>query len=136
MRIFVFGPVMGMISALCLGRRDLTLNHPNYKSSYYTAALALLGIAFVWCTLPFLTLANLYNMRIATAGAALATSTLSSMSLIYYVMPGVINMWFALAAGVLGAFTISLWTYQKAHIYDIIFAAIAGGISWSSSADL
>lgn len=129
MRIFVFGPIMGMISACCLGRRDLTLNHPNYRSTYYTAAVALLGIAFVWCCLPFLTLANLYNIT-------LNGTTLNSWSRILYLYPGVINMWFALAAGVLGAFTISFWTYQKAHIYDIIFAAIAGGISWSSSADL
>lgn len=119
MRIFVFGPIMGMISACCLGRRDLTLNHPNYRSTYYTAAVALLGIVFVWCCLPFLTLANLYNIRLTS------TNTLDSWSKIFYVFPGVINMWFALAAGVLGAYTISFWTYYKAHIYDIIFAAIA-----------
>ena len=126
MRIFVFGPSMGIISAICLGRWGVTLNHPNYKSTYYAAAFSLLGIALVWCTFPFLTLADLYNIsdRLNNANPSNGGDPINFSS-INYALPGIINMWLALCAGILGAFTISFVTYQKAHIYDIIFSAVA-----------
>ena len=62
----------------------------------------------VWCSFVFLQAANLFT----------------SPNNLLFMYASTLNMWLALAAGVLGAFTASALAYRKIHIYDIIFSAI------------
>lgn len=109
LRIFLYGSFLGLLSALILGKRESTINHIHFNSSYTIQSLSLLGLVFVWCSFIFLQTANLYT--VANSMAVLYSST--------------VNMWLALAASVLGAFTASAIAYRKIHIYDIIFSSMS-----------
>lgn len=107
-RAFAFGGMLGLISSIVLGKRNLTLNNPSFKSSYKIMALSFLGIIFVWCSFPVLVLADVYT---STAGNIVA-------------MAGQVNIWLALATSVLGCYTASTISYRKFCIHDMIFASI------------
>jgi hypothetical protein len=109
LRIFLYGSFLGLFSALILGKRDTTENHIHFNSSYTIQSLSLLGVVFVWCSFIFLQTANMYT--IANSLAVLFAAT--------------VNMWLALAAGVIGAFAASAIAYRKIHIYDVIFSSIS-----------
>lgn len=60
-RAFGFGSVLGIISSLILGQKDLTKKSINYVSTYNTRVLPFLGIIIVWCTFPILITSNTFN---------------------------------------------------------------------------
>lgn len=110
MRLFLFAGIMGLISALVLGRKDTTVNHGGYYSNYSTRGLALLGFIFTFCAFPYLAVSELYH-----------TST--NNGYITYIAP--LNMYFALGAGVLGSFAINALTYRKIHTFDLIYTGLS-----------
>lgn len=107
-RAFAYGGMLGLVSSLVLGKKNLTINNPSFKSSYKIMALAFLGIIFVWCSFPILVLSNVYT---STSGKIVA-------------MAGQVNIWLALATSVLGCYTASTLSYRKFCIHDMIFASI------------
>jgi hypothetical protein len=107
-RAFAYGGMLGLVSSIVLGKRQMTLNNPGFKSSYKIMALAFLGIIFVWCSYPVLVLSNVYT---STTGKIVA-------------MAGQVNIWLALATSVLGCYTASTLSYRKFCIHDMIFASI------------
>ena len=107
-RAFAYGGMLGLVSSLVLGKKNLTINNPSFKSSYKIMALAFLGIIFVWCSFPILVLSNVYT---STTGKIVA-------------MAGQVNIWLALATSVLGCYTASTLSYRKFCIHDMIFASI------------
>ncbi len=109
MRTFLYGSFLAFLSALILGKRDTTDAHYDYASSYTIQSLSFLGTVFVWCTFIFLQTANLFTVD-------------NSFLIIYSAS---VNMWLALAASVLGAFSASALAYRKIHIYDVIFSSIS-----------
>jgi ammonia channel protein AmtB len=112
-RAFAYGGTLGLVSSFILGQREKTKNNANYKSNYKTMAIAFLGIIFVWCSFPVLVLSNVYT---STTGKVVATA-------------GQVNIWLALASGVLGCFAASSLQYRKFSIHDLIFASITVPIS-------
>ena len=109
MRIFLFGGVLGFIASLLLGKRETTMNHPRYMSTYSSRSLGLVGLIIIFCSFPSLCMAGLYR-------------TSENNALISYVGP--FNMWLALAAGILGSFSASSVTYRKIYIHDLLFSGI------------
>ena len=107
-RAFAYGGMLGLISSLVLGKKNLTINNPKFKSNYKIMALAFLGIIFVWCSFPILVLSSVYT---STAGKIVA-------------MAGQVNIWLALATSVLGCYTASTISYGKFCVHDMIFASI------------
>ena len=107
-RAFAYGGMMGLISSLILGKRSLTKGSPAFKSSYRIMAFALLGVIFVWCSFPILVLSNVYT---SVNGKIVA-------------MAGQVNIWLALASGVLGCFGASSLSYRKLSIHDLVFSSI------------
>jgi hypothetical protein len=69
--------------------------------------LALLGVIFVWCCFPILTLINTYNSK---NGQIVA-------------MPGQVNIWIALAASAVGSYIASLFVHNKFCVHDLVFSA-------------
>lgn len=106
-RAFAFGGTLGIISSLIMGTRFLTVNHPNYLSSYYLRTLSFLGVIIVWCTYPILVTLNVYNSN---------TSEIIAM-------PGQVNIWLALAASVIGSYVASMYLYRKFCVHDMVYAA-------------
>jgi hypothetical protein len=101
---------MGLISAVILGRRDTTINHAGYYSSYSSRGIALLGFIFTFCAFPYLSVAETYH-------------TSQNNGYITYIAP--FNMYFALGAGVLGTFAANALTYRKIHTFDLIFTGLS-----------
>lgn len=111
-RAFAYGGMLGLVSSFILGKRELTKNNLNFKSSYKIMALAFLGIIFVWCSYPILVLSNVYT---SATGKAVA-------------MMGQVNIWLALATSVLGCYTASTLSYRKFCVHDMVFASITVNI--------
>jgi hypothetical protein len=76
-------------------------------NKYYIRTLALLGVIFVWCCFPILTLVNTYN----TTNEQIVA------------MPGQVNIWLALAASAWGSYTASLYVHSKFCVHDLVFSA-------------
>lgn len=107
-RAFAYGGMLGLVSSFILGKRELTKNNLNFRSSYKIMALAFLGIIFVWCSYPVLVLSNVYT---SATGKVVA-------------MIGQVNIWLALATSVLGCYTASTLSYRKFCVHDMVFASI------------
>ena len=107
-RAFAFGGALGITSSLLLGKKDLTEKNPNFRSSYRVMGMSLLGIILVWCVFPVLVLSDVY-----VNGFGKVVS-----------MAAQVNIWLALAASVLGAYTASSFIYRKFSVHDIVFSAI------------
>lgn len=60
MRIFLYGAFVGLISTVLLDRRQTTVNHIRYMSTYESRGLSLLGLLVQFCTFPCLVAASLY----------------------------------------------------------------------------
>lgn len=110
MRIFVFGSFLGLFISLILGKRDTTVDHVRYISIYSSQAYGLIGLCFIFCAMPFLSVAGLFR-----------TST--NDSAVLWMAP--LNMWFSLAAGVLGSFCASALSYRKVFLHDLVFSGIS-----------
>lgn len=106
-RAFAFGGMLGLISSIILGKKDLTIHNDNVINTYYLRTLALLGVIFVWCCFPILTLVNTYN---TVNGQIVA-------------MPGQVNIWLALAGSAIGSYTASLFVHAKFCVHDLVFSA-------------
>ena len=111
-RAFAYGGMLGLVSSFILGKREKTINNPNFRSSYKIMALAFLGIIFVWCSYPVLVLSNVYT---SVTGKIVA-------------MSGQVNIWLALASSVLGCYTASALSYRKFCVHDLVFASITVNI--------
>ena len=70
--------------------------------------LAMLGMVFVWCTFPIVTLSNLYN---SNKGAIVA-------------LMGQVNMWMALSGSALGVFAATSFYFRKFSVHELIFTSI------------
>jgi len=110
MRIFLFAGVMSLVVALLLGRKDTTINHAGFYSSYSTRGISLLGFVFTFCAFPFLCASELYHTSINRG---------------YIAYIGVLNMYLALGAGVLGSFVANSLTYRKIHTFDLIYTGLS-----------
>lgn len=109
-RAFGFGSAMALVSSLILGKTELTTGNANYASKYRFMGLGLLGMVFLWCSYPILLLATTYE---TTTSTFIVSST------------GQINIWMALATGVLGVFTASSIYFRKFSIHELIFTSIS-----------
>lgn len=107
-RAFAYGGTLGMISSLLIGKRDLTKRHVAFKSSSRTMAVAFLGTVLVWCSYPILVLSGVYTS---------ATGKVVSMA-------GQVNIWLALAAGVVGCYAASSLSYRRFCLHDLIFTSL------------
>lgn len=110
MRIFLFGGMMGLFSSLVLGRKNTTVQHVHYKSVYSSRGFGLLGLVIVFSAFPMLVTSGVYNVS-------------ENYAYIAYIVP--FNMWFALGAGILGAFSISALTYRKIFLHDLVHSGLA-----------
>ena len=110
MRIFIFGSAMGLISSCILGRKDTTIDHHQYRSVYSSRSLGLIGLVVAFCTFPMLVIAGLYQ---------------TSENYAYIVYVGMINMWFALGAGILGAFSATALINGKIFLHDLVYSGLA-----------
>ena len=110
MRVFLFGSFLGFIISCLLGNKETTKKHRKYFSIYSTQSFGLVGLCFIFCAMPFLGSAGLYR-----------TST-NDQAILWIAS---LNMWLALAAGILGSFCASSLTYGKIFLHDLVF----GGIS-------
>lgn len=108
-RAFAFGSVLGIISSLILGKKNLTDKNPNYSSKYRVMGLGLLGVIFVWCSFPILLMETTYE---TTTGNSIVA------------MQGQVNIWMALAASVLGVFTACSIYYQKFSVHELVFTSL------------
>ena len=108
-RAFCYGSILGIISSLILGQKELTKSNLNYRSSYMLRVLPLLGIILVWCTFPILILSTTYNQ---VSGEIVA-------------MQGQVNMWLALAGSAIGVYIASMFMYRKFSVFDLVFSAIS-----------
>ena len=109
MRILILGSFLGLIITCILGKRETTLNHPNYKSEYVSRALSLLGFGIVFCAYPLLCVASLLTYT-------------EQDGYILYVAP--VNMFLALMAGILGCYTAAAFLYRKFSVHDLIFCGL------------
>jgi hypothetical protein len=73
-------------------------------------SLSFLGVVFIWCSYPFLNLANV------------ATGTAGDDSIL---LVSQVNIWLSLAASVLGCYTASAFLYRKFSVHDMVFSSIA-----------
>ena len=110
MRIFVFGSFLGLVSSCILGRKDTTLEHHQYKSVYSTRSMGLVGLVIAFSAFPMLILGGLYNVS-------------SNYAHILYIAP--LNMWLALGAGVLGAFSMTAIVNSKIFLHDLVYSGLA-----------
>lgn len=110
MRVFLFAGIMGRLTAFLLGKKDTTINHSGFYSSYSSRGIALMGFVFTFCAFPFLCVAGLYN-------------TSQNRGFMAYV--GTLNMYLALGAGVLGSFSSNALTYRKINTFDLIFTGLS-----------
>lgn len=113
-RIFIFGAILGLVSLHLLGRKETLYEHHNFKSTYTTMSLALLGFLIVWVSFPFLCVAGVFTYT-------------TNDSVIIYASP--LNMYLALIAGVLGSFTAASLLYRKFSLHDLIFTGLTVHIS-------
>jgi len=110
MRLFLFAGVMSAISAVILARKETTVNHAGYYSTYSTRGIALLGFVFTFCAFPYLCVNETYHNS-------------TNNTFISYIAP--LNMYFALGAGVLGTFAANALTYRKIHTFDLIYTGLS-----------
>lgn len=106
-RIVIFGAVLGIVTAIILGKRpQSTFRNAAYRSEYRFMAFALLGFAFTFVSLPILTAITLTSDTVTDRVILWASS---------------INAWLAVFASVLGVFTSNALFYGKFHPHDLIF---------------
>lgn len=107
-RAFAYGGTLGLISSILVSKRKETNNHSAFKSSSRTMAVAFLGTVLVWCSYPILVLSGVYT---STTGKVVS-------------MAGQVNIWLALAAGVVGCYAASSLSYRRFCLHDLIFTSI------------
>lgn len=106
-RAFGFGGMLGVVSSLVLGKKELTVYNENAVNSYYLRTLAFLGVIFVWCCYPILTLASTYT---SISGQIVA-------------MPAQVNIWLALAGSAIGCYLASSYIHRKFCVHDMVFSS-------------
>ena len=99
--------MLGIVSSLLLGRRELTVHNENAKNGYYLRTLAFLGVIFVWCCYPVLVLATTFT---SAAGQIVA-------------MSGQVNIWLALAGSAIGCYLASSYLHRKFCVHDMVFSS-------------
>lgn len=110
MRIFLFGSIVGIVSSLILGRKDTTVDHPYYMSVYSSRSLGLVGLVVAVCTFPMLVVGSLYK---------------TSINYSYILFIATLNMYLAVGAGILGAFSASAIFNGKIFLHDLVFSGLA-----------
>lgn len=101
---------MGFLTGIILNKRDSTVNHNQYFSTYQSKTFAMVGFIMTICLFPALTFAGLYHTSINKG---------------YISFVGTLNMYLALGAGVLGSFSACTVTYKKINIYDLIYTGLS-----------
>jgi len=107
-RAFAFGGMLGVVSSLLLGKKELTAYNENALCSYELRTLPFLGVIFVWCCYPILILVNTY-----TSGAGLQIVAMS----------GQVNIWLALAGSAIGCYLASSFVHRKFCVHDMVFSS-------------
>jgi len=114
-RIFLFGSAFGVATGFILRFKDklATTDTLGYFASRHTRTYGLLGACFVWLFLPILSCINtIYDVT-------------STKNLITYLMPAILNLWFALSASCGMSFCVSILLGRKIHPHDIVFSSFS-----------
>ena len=115
MRLFLFGSTFGIATAFILKFRDrlATTSTLGYYASRHTRTYGLLGACFVWLFLPILScIETIYD------------TSLSGIS-ITYLMPAIMNLWFALSASCAISYCVSILLSRKIHPHDIVYSSFS-----------
>jgi len=114
-RIFLFGSAFGVATGFVLRFKDrlATTDTLGYFASRHTRTYGLLGACFVWLFLPILSCINtIYDVTYAKGS-------------ITYLMPAILNLWFALSASCGMSFCVSILLGRKIHPHDIVFSSFS-----------
>jgi hypothetical protein len=111
MRIFLFGSIAGLVTAKILGKEH-SQNHERYYSQYHFQAFSLLGAIFVWILLPWL--------------SVIEQSQVNSKSVVLdFRQVAPLNIFYALSASAVSAFSTSVWIRGKISVHDVIFSCFS-----------
>lgn len=110
MRVLIFGPMMGIIAACLLGKRETTFENKEYRGLYNSRVLSLVGFALMLCAYPFFIVAGVYTQS-------------ARQNLILYA--ACVNTWLSIMSGLIGNFLASSVRYSKFSAHDLIFSGLA-----------
>ncbi len=109
----MFGSSFGLLTGLLLRLkdRDPTTNTLGYLATRHTRTYGLIGACFSWLFLPILAALNtIYDPN-------------STLNVISYLFPSILNMWFALSASCSCSFAVSILLGYKIHPHDIVYSS-------------
>lgn len=115
LRLFLFGSTFGFVTALVLKFRDKVASSETvgYYGSRHTISYGILGACFVWLFLPILSCVNtIYD--VSNSGVSIT-----------YLMPSILNLWFALSASCTISYCFSVLLGRKIHPHDIVYSSFA-----------